>query len=308
MKILIVGDMHGHLDILWGLANAAAQQGIGAIIQVGDFGFYPRVLVAFQRMWRRFPIPVYAIDGNHEDHDWLSSCFANGTVAEVWAERLNLIYQPRGSVAMIGGARVGFLGGALHADRPQEGVAVWTPGAEPTACNWTRPSDRQRAAAAWTTERCDLIVTHSCPGGIGIGMVGNPVLRESVDLYIREAGFAVAPDYDIGDGELSLLVGDLRATGCMPPHWVFGHVHRVHDARVGATRFRCVGSGDSTSGDRPASTIYDTTTRELTVAGPLTIDPAIACGPLFDSFEPDHVVVPTPAAVERLPAGLGHKS
>ncbi len=178
-------------------------------------------------------------------------------------------------MALIGGARVGFLGGALHADRPQEGCEIWTLAAEPAACNWTRPSDRQRAAAAWSVERCDLVVTHSCPGGIGIGigMSGNPALRRSVDLYIREAGFAAGPDDDIGDGELSLLAGDLRASRCMPPHWVFGHVHRVHDARVGATRFRCVGSGDATGGDRPAATIYDTATRETTVAAPLTVAP-----------------------------------
>jgi predicted phosphodiesterase len=300
MQILIVGDTHGHLDILWGLADAAARQGIGAIIQVGDLGFYPRVLVAFQRMWRRLPIPVYAIDGNHEDHPWLAQCVTNGTAAEVWADRLNLIYQPRGSVAMLGGARVGFLGGALHADRPQEGSELWTLGAEPAACNWTRPSDRLRAAMAWSADRCDLVVTHSCPGGIGIGMTGHPAMRRSVDLYIREAGFATGPDDDIGDGELAILAGDLQASRCMPPHWVFGHVHRVHEARVGATRFRCVGSGDATGGDRPGATIYDTETREMTVAAPLTTDPKNVFGPLRGSFEPDDEVVHNPTSVDGL--------
>ena len=37
----------------------------------------------------------------------------------VWQRELNLIYQPRPSVARFGASTVGFLGGALHVDRPQ---------------------------------------------------------------------------------------------------------------------------------------------------------------------------------------------
>ena len=57
-------------------------------------------------------------DGNHEDHQWLQWAIESGA-DETWRSRLQLFYQRRPSIARIGGATVGLIGGALGVDRPQ---------------------------------------------------------------------------------------------------------------------------------------------------------------------------------------------
>ena len=130
MLILLLGDCHGRLDLVHNVCiQARAHYGIEAAIQVGDFGFYPKVLNKYLHEGPRcFPVPLHVIDGNHEDHGWLTTSRADGTLA-AW-EAANLYVHARGTVAAIGGMRIGFLGGALHADRRQEWAGRWKPTAE----------------------------------------------------------------------------------------------------------------------------------------------------------------------------------
>ncbi len=83
MQILLLGDCHGRLDLVHhACVEAQAAYGIEAAIQVGDFGFYPEILHMFLHEGpRRFPVPLHVIDGNHEDHGWLTKCRADGTLA-----------------------------------------------------------------------------------------------------------------------------------------------------------------------------------------------------------------------------------
>lgn len=271
MRILIVGDTHGQLEKLHRIALRAWMiLGIDAIIQVGDFGFFPRVLVAYQRSCGRFPIPVHAIDGNHEDHAWLARCVTQGD-ADEWRERLNLHYHPRGTVSELGGAVIGWLGGAMHVDRPQEGIEEhWTQGREPPACNWIRPSDRNRAIEAWTASPPDLLVTHSCPSRLGIGMTGDPRLRPMVSAHIDALGWSTGPDGDIGEPELLTVFRRLPAARSRVH--VFGHFH-VFTNRViqagGAIQACCVGTGDGFNLER--TFVYDTLKRELDIGGRLPL-------------------------------------
>jgi predicted phosphodiesterase len=111
MRVLIVGDVHGRHDRLAErLEHERRALGVGAAIQVGDFGFGESSLAALRAP---FPVPVYAIDGNHEDHRWLQRAIDAGETQR-WGARFNLYYQPRGSIAVVGGSTVGFLGGALN--------------------------------------------------------------------------------------------------------------------------------------------------------------------------------------------------
>jgi hypothetical protein len=251
-------------------ACAAAQErwGIGAAIQVGDFGFFPRILRRYlAEEHLRFPVPLHVIDGNHEDHKWLRRAVDSGE-AERWLEA-DLHVHRRGTVSGFGGASVGFLGGALHADRRQEWAGQWIHGkqaripVDPEWANWVTQADCRRALDAFTAAPPDLLVTHSCPGGIGIGIPGHPALLEPAERFISNAGFRAGPFDDCGDGGLTRLWEGLTVK---PPTWVFGHFHRLHDHLVGGTRFVCVGSSDDTDG-RPAITpvIYDTDTRTLTI-------------------------------------------
>jgi hypothetical protein len=236
MRVVIVGDVHGEFVWLLDYLNQVRQtHGVTLAIQVGDFGFYPKAIARAIRIGLRFPFPVHAIDGNHEDHGWLWS-----TARTTWSRALNVVYHPRGSVWRCGRRWIGFLGGALHVDRPQVGLDErWRP-EHPGSANWIRDADCSKALDTFAELPMDLLVTHSCPAGIGIGMQGSPTLAPGVDLFVREEGFDTGPRDDVGEMALTRLWN----AGIRPPAWVFGHFHRHHHVRIGRTDFHCVGRSD----------------------------------------------------------------
>lgn len=235
MKIAFIGDVHGDLDRLAACAQAAAAAGAGTAIQLGDLGFREDLLGA-GRPWPRFPIPVLAVDGNHEDHDFLAWAHASGLAAH-WA-RHGLVHQPRGSLVRLGRCTVLFAGGALHADRPQE------------EGNPIADTDIATALAACAVRPPDLIASHSCPAGIGIGMSGSPAMAMLAAQHISGAGHDSGPADDCGEPALTRLWHGLPRK---PTLWAFGHFHHSHEALVGRTRFLALPEGDPSA----AVTLYD---------------------------------------------------
>ena len=274
MLILLLGDSHGRLDLVHqACIEAQVAYGIEAAIQVGDFGFFPKILHKFLHEGpRRFPVPLHVIDGNHEDHGWLTTSRATGTLSS-W-EEANLHLHARGTVAALGGLRIGFIGGALHADRCQEWAGQWKPTAndgkplnrrrvprDPAWANWVTEGDVERTLAAFTATPPDLIVSHSCPAGVGVGMAGALPLIEDVERFVRRAGHHAGPFHDCGEGGLTAIWHRLTQH---PPLWVFGHFHCIHDRTLEATRFVCVGSSDGSDGAKiPRPILLDTTRRAL---------------------------------------------
>jgi predicted phosphodiesterase len=240
MRVLIIGDIHGaHRELAEILRDIQSRYGIRAAIQVGDFGFYKEPMARLRRDKIRFPVPLHVIDGNHEDHAWLRRALLTGA-ARHWEAEANLFYQPRPSVVELGGSWIGFLGGALHVDRPQQHNLL------SRFPNYLLRHQRQQAAALFNRKRPALLVTHSCPADIGIGMEGAAALSSGVVEHIVSAGFDPGPAGDCGEAELKQLWLDLKYRPC---GWVFGHFHRPHEALVQGTRFICVG-GDLASLDR----------------------------------------------------------
>jgi predicted phosphodiesterase len=248
MRVLIVGDVHGqHRELAEALRQVQTDYRIEAGIQVGDFGFYENIMAELVR----YPVPLHVIDGNHEDHRWLRRTLRRGA-AEVWKEKANLIYQPRPSVASLGASKVGFLGGALHVDRPQKHNLL------SRFPNYILRRHREQAVALFNREKPDLIVTHSCPSGIGIGVRGSADLEQGVAEHISGAGFDAGPQDDCGEAELAELWRGLRYR---PRGWVFGHFHCAHEAVVEGTRFVCV--GDNLDMLRQALVLWDTEEKKL---------------------------------------------
>jgi len=231
MRVIVIGDVHGqYRELADVLRQAQTDFGVAAALQVGDFGFFREPMAQLRRNGIRFPVPVHAIDGNHEDHRWLRQAVRSG-VARAWQAEANLIYQPRPSVARLGASTVGFLGGALHVDRPQtHNVLSRFP-------NYIARHHREQAAALFNREMPELIVTHSCPAGIGIGMCGSPTMAQGVAEHVVHAGFDPGPPGDCGEAQLATLWRELRYR---PRGWVFGHFHCAHEATVEGTRFLCV--------------------------------------------------------------------
>jgi Icc-related predicted phosphoesterase len=252
MRVLIIGDVHGRQEaLLAALRQAQTDYRVAAAIQVGDFGFSREWLRRARQERRRFPVPVHVIDGNHEDHAWLHRADLLG-LTRGWREEFNLVYQGRPSVARLGSSAVGFLGGALHVDRPQKhNLLAGLP-------NYILRRQRERAAALFNRERCDLIVTHSCPAGIGVGVRAAGEHEAGVGQYVRQAGFDPGPADDCGEVELRQLWTDLSPR---PRAWVFGHFHRAHRATVGETSF--VGVDDRFDAPGAVLTLWDTAEKRI---------------------------------------------
>jgi hypothetical protein len=252
MRVLILGDVHGqHGKLAAALRQAQADYRVEAAIQVGDFGFYKNLLGAAGGVRVRYPVPLHVIDGNHEDHAWLRRARLTGA-AHSWARDLNLIYQPRPSVAVLGAAKIGFLGGALHVDRPQK--HNWLGGFP----NYILCRHREHAVALFNRERPELIVTHSCPARIGLGMQCTAEMQPGVAEHIVAAGFDPGPADDCGEVELCRL---WRELAYKPRAWVFGHFHRAHDAMIEGTRF--VGVSAELDGPHRRLAIWDTEEKKL---------------------------------------------
>jgi predicted phosphodiesterase len=252
MRVLILGDVHGqHRQLAEVLRQVQTDFGIAAAIQVGDFGFYREAMGRLRQERLRFPVPLHVVDGNHEDHHWLSRSLRRG-VARTWETEANLVYQPRPSVARLGASKVGFMGGALHVDRPQRhNLFSRFP-------NYILRRHREQAAALFNRETPELIVTHSCPSGIGIGLRGAPGLAPGVAEHVLNAGFDPGPPDDCGELELRHLWAGLRYR---PRGWAFGHFHRLHEAVVEGTRFVCV--GEEFEAGRGSLVLWDTEERKL---------------------------------------------
>lgn len=253
-KFLIAGDLHAKWQDLHSvMKNVDFNLKIryDAVIQVGDFGFYPQKfadLDVFNVKYvkdkhapgsvavtspLKFHKKVYAIDGNHENHGWLKTADHNA-----WKEHYNIYYQPRGSWMNVDGYRIGFLGGALNADRKQEGSI------DKGTTNYILNREVKAAIAEWNdVGGMDTVITHSCPSKLKIGMEGNPALFMAVQQYVVEAGHGDNDFYDCGEDPLRMLYNGLVKK---PKYWLFGHFHQTKQKKVENTDFVCVGCTDST--------------------------------------------------------------
>lgn len=249
MKILIAGDVHAKFSRFGSLVVKSMDLGCKAVIQVGDFGFWGSYM---NDVTMDFPIPVYAIDGNHEDHKWLYK-----QDKTKWEEG-NLFYMPRGSVKTFGSSTVAFVGGAMHVDRKQHGSI------DKCTTNYLLDKEEKEIAKKLnsTCKPVDLMVAHSCPHSIGVGMMGHPMFIPMIREYIVEAlGKSQGHITDCGEQVLLELWNDLEHK---PLNWAYGHFHTRLIRKVENTTFACVGCCDG-SDKLPyiMPFVYDTEEKEI---------------------------------------------
>ncbi len=111
--ILLLGDIHGNASILSQALGIAKESNAMAIVQLGDFGLLPDNETWFRQNIINAHIPVYFIDGNHDDcKRWVKY----DKVTRVWDD-CELYYVPRGTVMELDRRTIAFMGGASSIDK-----------------------------------------------------------------------------------------------------------------------------------------------------------------------------------------------
>ena len=185
-------------------------------------------------------VPVIVVDGNHDDHAWLAQLRQHPAEAEALAA-IGLHIHERGALLHLGGITLGCCGGALHPDRPQVGAEEVLLGREPTTPNWVTPAQARAVASSWAGDPPDVVLAHSCPAGIGVGLTGSPAFTAAITADLEELGLPAIAVNDVGEPGLTMLWSALPRP---PRHWICGHFHRLHQALVGRTQVTVVPAAD----------------------------------------------------------------
>jgi len=199
MRILLVGDTHANQMAMSLALNHAVHIQADAIFQVGDFGYWPRIehgrnfLESTSRAAVEADIPVYWIDGNHEDFQELHSNFGQYSNEPVKI-RDHVYWLPRGCVVEWEGVRIMGFGGGASIDR-----ATRTLGHSWFLEEMITDEDVER------TQPVDIIISHDAP------------------LFPLKRGVAME-DSEFCRQQMRRVVNK-----CQPELLVHGHYHVYHD-------------------------------------------------------------------------------
>jgi len=173
-KIVIAGDWHANsrwaAHVIRCAAAALADEPVKYILQLGDFGFWPRrgssYLADVEETCAEHGVIVMWIDGNHEDHDTLITLHDMHRSAMDFDDDQpmslpktgNLIHLPRGTRWTWHNRTWVALGGAVSVDREHrhEGRS-WFPQEAITA---------EQAQKVIADGSADVMLTHDCPSGV----------------------------------------------------------------------------------------------------------------------------------------------
>lgn len=135
MKVMVVGDTHGTSHYIWNKARTARRFGCAKMLVVGDFGMWPglggiRFLDECNEAAKEFDIQVYALPGNHEDHDqwewWLNSAMPKDDAKFTYV-RSNVLISPKVHNWKWNNKRFFICGGAVSIDKQwrTQGESYW---------------------------------------------------------------------------------------------------------------------------------------------------------------------------------------
>lgn len=210
--IACVGDVHGQFGPLARLVAALPRT--LPVVQVGDLAAYPPGRRPPADHWIPLDRTVYFVRGNH---DYAPPLGALSAPTEVLP---GLVYLPAG-VHLLGGLRVGVLGGAESVDGPARTPGVdWWPDQEGT----TAEELERLLADARHTRGVDLLVTHTPPASVVAAMLG-PRLPAPDAPTARRAGAAPPVDLPPAAAPSSVRVEQAWHVLGRPP-LVCGHMHR----------------------------------------------------------------------------------
>jgi predicted phosphodiesterase len=225
MRALLVGDTHGNAR-WWEsfVVPTADASGADVIVQLGDFGFWGDT--RFVRTVAECHLPVYFVDGNHENHPLLQEMLQGADLSAAVCISGSLHHLPRASVTEWDGVRLLALGGAASIDR-----SLRTPGVDWFEGELVSPGELERAQAA----QASIVLAHDVPQASDVPLLPRDSLPHS---WQREL-----PNCEAQRERLESVLDDVA-----PELWVHGHYHVSYERVAKGCRFvglACDGHGSS---------------------------------------------------------------
>ncbi|KUG04840.1 phage protein [hydrocarbon metagenome] len=191
MKVIILGDLHGEFERLNCLIK---QEKPDIIMQVGDFGYWPRIEDQNLSVINSEFTSIFFCDGNNDDLECLHALVqAAGQPVEITP---GIYYMPRGSILTLeDGRRVLFMGGAQSIDKYRRFKGWdWFPQEVITEKDLSHLPD----------SAIDIVISHTCPQEF------------AVETFCRQKD----TDMDPSRKFLSQVLHKYQ-----PDSWYFGHWH-----------------------------------------------------------------------------------
>lgn len=167
MKILLAGDTHGSMWHARFLIKLAEARQVDAIVQLGDWGYtWPRknVIDFLQMELDLYDIPMYWIDGNHENFpDLQARGFWEANKICAFEDAPLIRYIPRGHIWEWDGVTFMAMGGAWSIDQDDRTPGdTWWP-EETISLN---DFDRALKNLKEHGKKIDVFLSHDAPAGI----------------------------------------------------------------------------------------------------------------------------------------------
>lgn len=272
MRVMIAGDTHGDIEWCTNLTRIAGRYGVNRIIQVGDFGYWPRMetnsgrshatalLEQISTACCRFGVSEWLVlDGNHEDHLELQARqdLRDEQGLVMLGERVR--YIPRGRRFELAGVSFGALGGAVSLDALVE-AAGYDFGSKPYEPGWNWFPELEAPNRAdlvrLGTEPLDVLLTHEAPSGIDL------------DSHSGLCGIYVAPELAEQSEQVRRLISE-AIVATRPRIVVHGHWHYRYSAILQVPGQECqvegLASNSNRGGrDRRAYLFLDLPSRDIT--------------------------------------------
>lgn len=217
--VLVAGDWHGNVPWMKLIFQYAFRSGADCILHAGDFGFWTpgydtdRYLNSVEREAQEWGIPLYWVDGNHEDHSRTAE-FNDPT------NRPMTTHLPRGTRWAWWDKTFMALGGAYSVDRfaRSQGIGWWP----------EEELSEEQIKYASREGKVDVVVAHDCPTGVYIPGVG-------ADLETQHRG--LWPDDMLYGASLHRNQVKRVWEATRPKMWIHGHYHRHYEMHHQGTHF-----------------------------------------------------------------------
>ena len=171
IRILIAGDTHGDERNIQHKINMAVEFGVQRIVVLGDFGLWwghdgIEYLDYVNEAAKKVNRQVFAIPGNHENHEYWDALYEHGPKSRGWAYiRSNLLIAPKVLDFTWGGKQFVVAGGAVSIDKDYrleyertKGKKIWSPNEQLT----DEDVNDILATRFAHGQKVDYLLTHDC--------------------------------------------------------------------------------------------------------------------------------------------------